>query len=439
MKVLIIGASTAGSLCALELRKADKEIEIKILEKGQELQFSPCAMPYVLSGEIGDANQIRLMSEADYKNLDIEVMKDAEVEKIKCKERKVVLSNGKEESYDKLVVATGSKPKRPPIDIEDGSDVHFFKTLEDLSELVDIKSKDVAIIGAGLIGIETAHALKNRGKNVTIIESEDSILPNMMDPDMTKEIEDYILDDGVMIKKSASVSKIGKDHMIVDGENMKTESIIMATGFSPVLAIAENSGIETDVGIKTDRYMRTNEGDIFACGDCAESNHMITGETILSQLATTAYEQAKIVANNILGNKKKMRQILNSSVSKIGGKFFGSVGVTSSIAKKRGIEHVFSRYSSFNTAEYYARDSSFIVKLVADMKGKLIGAQFISDQNISGHLNMLSLAIRKRMDINDLVETETCYNPASNPLHDPIKMCAEILSKKLEMKKRRKG
>ncbi len=435
MRIVIIGGSTAGTLCALELRKMDKDAEITILEKGKELQFSPCAMPYVLSGEIKSIDQIRLMSKKDYEDNGIGIQTSKEVKRIDDDNKEILLNDGNI-SYDKLVIATGSRPYIPEIEIEDGADVRTFKTLEDLSGMMKGKPKDVTVIGAGLIGIEVAHALAEKSK-VTVIEAQDQALPSMLDADMAGYIEEEMEAKKIRFLRSSKVSKIGKGYVQVGEEKIRTDSVIMAAGFVPETSLAEDSGLKVGKGISVDDHMRTSKKDIYACGDCIEWKHAITGELFLSQLATTALEQARIASRSILGSKSSMKPILNTGISKAGDIFFGSLGITRSMAKEKGIECTSARYSSFNTAEYYAKDSRLIVKLIAGKDRKLIGAQLVSDQNIAGHLNMLSLIAGKGMLIDELMHIETCYNPASNPLHDPIRMCAEILDKKLSMKNKK--
>ncbi|MFP4189646.1 MAG: NAD(P)/FAD-dependent oxidoreductase [Candidatus Woesearchaeota archaeon] len=439
MKIVIVGGSTAGTLCALELRKMDKDIEITIIEKSEEMQYSPCAMPYVLSGEIKDINQIRLMSKNDYKDNDIEILNKRSVTKIDTKKRKVSLDDGSDKDFDKLVIATGSRPDVPPIEIEKDADVDTFKTLEELTKTLKMKGKNITMIGAGLIGVEVACSLAEKKKKVTLIEAQENILSTMFDPDMSEIIEEGMKTEGIEVLKSSSVSRITKDKVLIGDKGISSDHVIMATGFSPEISLAKDAGLKTGRGISVDSHMRTSYKDIFACGDCAEWEHMITKEMITSQLATTALEQAKVVANNILGKEEKVRPVLNTSISKAGKMFFGALGITSRDARTRKIDYVSARFSSFSTAEYYAKESRLIVKLIADMDGHIIGAQLISDQNIAGYLNMLSLAAGNRMKIDDIIEMETCYNPACNPLHDPVKTAAGILRKKMDIKSQRKS
>jgi NADH oxidase (H2O2-forming) len=432
MKIVIIGGSTSGTICAWELRKLNKDCEIIIIEESNNFQYSPCAMPYVLSGETSKDN-IVLLSKKDYEDNNIILLNNSKVSKI-LPDKKEVVVNNEFVNYDFLVLATGSSPFNPGIKIS-SDNYSFFKNLQDLdkiSKAVDVYDNFV-VIGAGFIGVETAQALRLRNKNVVLVEAKNQVLPEMLDEDMSLFVEDYLKNQGINIFKNEFVKELVDGEVITNNRVLSSDFVIVSTGVKPRLDIISDAGIIVDKGVVVNEFNQTNFSEIYACGDCAESVCAISNNVSLTGLANSAYSQAKVVASNILGLNKKSKPVLFSSISKIGDLFVGSAGLNLNKSNVLGEKIVFSKLEAFTKAEYYSKDTKVLIKLLATIKGRLVGAQFIGDENISGYLSLLNLAISKNMVVEDLCGLETPYNPASNPLHDPVISASKILLKKIHV------
>ncbi len=196
-RIVIIGGASAGSTCAFELRKLNKNIEIVILEKSDYTQYSPCAMPYVLSGEIVDFDKIFILKKKDYESNNILLNLNSEVIEIDKKKRSILFKcnhEHKEISYDKLVIATGSSCYIPSIKGIETIDYFVLKNIDDAKKIAsNIKPKtDSVIIGAGLIGVELATSLSAKGEKVTLIESKENILSSMLDSDMALKLKEFL-------------------------------------------------------------------------------------------------------------------------------------------------------------------------------------------------------------------------------------------------------
>ena len=213
MKIVIIGGSTSGTICAWELRKLNKEHEITIVEESSNYQYSPCAMPYVISSQITRDN-IMLLSKKDYDDNNITILNNTFTTKILSNQNKLLIKSANEEKnidYDVLVLAMGSVPFNPGINISTNN-YSYFKTIQDMDKIIeDTKNKEnITIIGAGFIGVETAHALKSIGKKVTLIEAKDQILPVMLDKDMASIFEEYLEEHFKIFRKSLEKSEDGR-------------------------------------------------------------------------------------------------------------------------------------------------------------------------------------------------------------------------------------
>lgn len=407
MKVVIIGGGSAGTTCAFELRKENKEIDITIIEKTNQTEYSPCALPYVIGGEISDFEKIKIYTEKDYKENNINLILNEEVKEIDEKNKKIRLKD-RELTYDKLVIATGSKPYIPKI--EGLTEYLILKTVEDAKKIEKLENKSIIIIGAGMIGLELGNALLNKNNKVIIFENQNSILPNMLDKDMASELEKLL--ENIEIKKE-EIKQININKLITKEQEYYFDHIIIACG----------TGLEN-----------LNNKALY-CGDCNYITEEITKATIKSHLGTSAVRQGKNVANKILNKDTESIPNLNNSITKISDYIVGSVGINTNTAINNNIKTISAKYKGTITAPYYS-DEPLIVKLIFNELEEIIGGQIIGKTEVAGRLNLLSLAISKKMNIKDLKTIDTCYNPASAPIFDPITVCAEIVEKKVNALKR---
>ena len=436
-KIVIIGGGAAGTTCAFELRKLNKKAEITIIERTGNLEYSPCALPYVLAGEIDSFDDIFVFKRSDYDNNDINLLLNTAVTSIDKKAKKVsYTAEGKEGEleYDELVLATGSVPKLPPIPELEKAKPFVLKTIADakrISENINSDDRSV-IIGAGLVGLELAIALNEQGEKVTVLEAQDHLLPGILDKDMSDRISQYLADIGVELLVNTKIEQIEKEKVHLKDNSLSFDKLCVCTGMQASTGLAEQAGLDCGEAIDVNEQLQTSDENIYACGDCVLSTEMNTGKKILSQLGTIAVRQGKTVARNILGQEEQTPAVVNNTITKMGEMFVGSVGITLERARQEGFEAVAAKYSGEVRSEYYPPSSRITVKLISDKNGKLLGGQIIGREEVAGRMNMLSLAIGQGMTLDDLIDTETCYNPASAPINEPVSVAAEIGKKKIQ-------
>jgi NADH oxidase (H2O2-forming) len=437
-KIVIIGGGAAGTTCAFELRKLDKEAEITIVERTGNLEYSPCALPYVLAGEINSFDDIFIFKRSDYKNNNINLLLNTAVTGIDKKAKKISYTGAKEEGeldYDKLVLATGSVPKLPPIPGLEKSDPFVLKTLADaerISENIKSGGRSV-VIGAGLVGLELAIALNEQKEKVTVVEAQDRPLPGVLDKDMSDQASQYLDDTGVELLLNTKIEQIEKSKVHLENNSLSFDKLCVCTGMKANTGLAEQAELDCGEAIEVNDRLQTSDDNIYACGDCVFSIELNTNKKILSQLGTIAVRQGKTVARNILGQEEQAPAVVNNTITKMGELFVGSVGLTLERARQEGLEAVMAKYSGEVRSEYYPPSSRITVKLVADKDGKILGGQIIGREEVAGRMNLLSLAIGQGMTLDDLIGTETCYNPASAPINEPISVVAEIGKKKIRV------
>ncbi|MFW5852978.1 MAG: NAD(P)/FAD-dependent oxidoreductase [Nanoarchaeota archaeon] len=420
MNIVIIGGGTAGTTVALYLRKLSKDVEITILESSKFTQFSPCSLPYHITKEVED---LFVMKDSDYKSGNINLMLDTKINSIN-KNKKIVSTSNGEIEYDKLVISTGSKSFVP-----NGLEGLTLKNPDDI-RLIEQKCKKnskVAIIGGGYIGAELAYTLNKIGCKITLFEATSQILPSL-DTDMSDYVKSYLESQGILIITDAVVSQDGKE-IISSDKKTKFDEIIIAAGFTPNLDLVEGLGLKINKGIIVDDYLRVDK-DIFACGDCIEVKDFVTEDLRPAYFATHAVRQAEIVAENLLGAKKKFLPVLNANISDV-GLYVGSVGISSRVAENKGMQIITGRSKGTTKSDHHKNAKEIIVKLIADKKGILLGGQVIGAEDVSGRINLLSLAIKNKNTIYDVAEMETCYNPASAPIFDVVTKAARMCIKRM--------
>ena len=423
MNVVIIGGGSAGSTCAFELRKLNKDVNINILESTSYYEYSPCALPYVISKEIESLEKIYIYDRKDYEANNINLMLNSKVYEIDFVNKKVFFNDDEFIKYDKLVIATGAKPFVPKI--ENLDEYLTLKTPNDVRAIEEAISRNdkFLIVGGGMVGVEVAEAINKRDKDVTIIESSSHLLSSMLDSDMSKILKEKLLEDGIKVLENERLEMYSKD----------LGKVILCTGVIP----NDNFLLSKNKGYVVSNKLETNIKDVYACGDVVNSTNAITKEKFLSGLGTTAVRQGILVARNILEFDESFEEVLNNTISKISNLYVGSVGVTSLDCKNNNITSVTSKAKSPVRAHYYSREEQIVVKLIVSMEYKILGAQIIGDAEVSGRLNLLALAISEGIDVKRLSKLETCYNPASAAIFDPITVACNTVIKKIDALKKR--
>ncbi len=432
MRVVIIGGGSAGTTCAFELRKLNKKIEIVIIEKANHYEYSPCALPYLINDEISDFDKIFIYQKEDYENNNIDVLLNSEVYNIV--DNKVLYKVSgveKELPYDKLILATGAKAVVPKIDGLSEVDFYQLKTVADFKKIkagIQKGSKSV-VIGAGMIGVELASVLSQQEEQVTLLEQEKNILPNMLDKDMAVILQDFLTD--IKIIENAKISKIVKNEIVMSDGKVNFDKLFVCTGSMPNLDLAKKMTLKTNEGIVVDEFFQTSFDNVYAIGDCIEQKEFNSGKTVVSQLGSLAVLQARFLAANILGNKQVWEPIVNNTVSKLGDVYVGSVGLSETRALALGEKIISVKHSDFLRSKYYSEKEKISVKLITDYEGVILGGQIIAHGEVAGQLNLLAMAIKQKNTVKELSNLENCYNPAVISVLSPLTVASIVAEKKV--------
>lgn len=441
MKVVIVGGGAGGISTASNIRKIDKNIEITVLTRDNNVAYSPCAIPYVLAGKIKSFDDIIMKKPEDYKGKDIDVITEAEVTSVDSNKKVVTyVKEGKEIKldYDKLVLATGGNPFIPPMN---GSDLEGVFQIRNIKDGIKVQewakdSKNAIVIGAGLIGIEIAFGLKKLGLNVTITEMLPQIVPRSLDKDMADILTNYLELEGINVVLGQPITDLNGEEKVEsacfgDGTCIDADMVILATGVRPELELAKMAGCEIGRwAILVNERMETSVEDVYAVGDCVESQDLILGANTISHLGTTAVRQSKTLARTITGRKSKFNPVLNSMVSKVGKLEFGAVGLTTSFAQQNNIKPVVEKVEALTRARYYPNAKPMDIKVICDADGRIIGCQIIAEERVAERIDTMTLAITEGLTCFDLSNMEFAYAPPVSMVTDPLVIAVEEVSKK---------
>ncbi|HIP88588.1 MAG TPA: NADH oxidase [Thermococcus paralvinellae] len=433
MRIVVIGSGTAGSNFALFARKINRKAEITVIGKEDTMQYSPCALPFVLSGKIPELEDIVIFPNSFYEKQKIQLMLETEAEEID-REKKVVITDKGEVPYDKLVLATGSRAFVPPIKGVKNEGVFTLKSMDDVRKIkayiAKRKPKRAVVIGAGLIGLEGAVAFRELGMEVLVVELLGHLLPTMLDKDMARIVQQHLEERGISFRFGVGVSEIigsPVKAVKIGDEEIEADLVLIATGVRANVDLAKRAGLEVNKGIVVNEYLQTSDPDIYAIGDCAEVFDAVTGQRTLSQLGTTAVRMAKVAAENVFGKNVKFKPVFNTAITELFDLEIGTFGMTEERAKREGINVVVGKFKGSTKPEYYPGGKPIHVKLIFRKEDrKLIGAQIVGGERVWGRIMTLSALAQKNATVEDIVYLETAYAPPISPTIDPITVAAEM-------------
>lgn len=444
-RIVIIGAHAAGVDAASAARKTDRQADITIITEEQHPGYSRCGLPFVIGGQIPNFKDLIVFPPTYFQMMKINLKTETKATAIDTTKKTVETTgkNGNTETipYDSLIIATGASSFTPPIKGKEKQGVHSLRTLEDgekIDQAIKNGAKTAVVMGAGLIGLETAIALHERGLKVTIVEMLPQILPLPLDNEMAKMLQDMLEQKGIKILTGKCVEEfLGTDKVtgiIATGEKIEADLFISAFGVRANTQLAVNAGItlgETKA-IKTNARMETNIRDVYAVGDCAEVTNIATQRPALPQLGTVAVRTGKIAGINAAGGYSLFTGALGSAVSRLFQTDCGWTGLTEAAANKARIEVVTGTISSKTKADYYPGALPIKVKLVVEKESqRIIGAQIVGGEEVTQRINAISLAIQRGMTAKDLSKADTAYAPPVCETWEPMVMAAEMVLLKL--------
>ncbi len=440
-KMLVVGGVAGGASAAARLRRHSEEDQIIVFEKGPNVSFSNCCLPYHLSGMIEKAEDLVLMTPELFKkqyNIDVRINNEVVAINREAKEVTVAdLDTGKTytESYDKLILSPGGKPIVPPIPGIEKVNHYTIRNVVDIAKIAKaIRNKDVkkiSVIGGGFIGIETVENLKEAGYEVTLVEAMPQIL-RILDYDMVQILHKEIHDQGVNLIVDDKVTAFDTNAILLEsGKKIETDIVIMAIGVSPETDLAKQAGLELGKtgAMKVDQNYRTVDKDIYAVGDAIEVYSYLFDDYFKLPLAGPAQKQARSVADHINKQYVDNRGYIGSSILKVFDYNAASTGLTCGFIQHSGLKIDYScvRIIPGDKVGLMPSSKSLHFKLVYEIPtGKILGAQAIGKGNVDKRIDVIATVIKFNGTIHDLKDLELCYAPPFGTAKDVVNFAGYV-------------
>lgn len=442
MKIVIVGGVAGGASAAARARRLSEGAEIVVFERGPDVSFANCGLPYYVGGEIVERDKLLVTTPDRLRSrLGLDVRTRTSVESID-REAKTVrardLASGREydESYDKLILAPGAAPLRPPIPGIDLPGVFMLRNLQDVDRvkgLVDRGVGQAAVVGAGFIGLELAENLVRRGVATTVVELQDQVLPPL-DREMTSPLAEHLRSKGVTLLLGQSAEAFeattdGLDVRLKSGERLAAQLVILGIGVRPESGLAAAAGLEVGArgGIRVNEHLQTNDPDIYAVGDAVEVTDFVLGGPIQVPLAGPANRQGRLAADHIFGRAARYRGTQGTAIVRVFDQTAAMTGASEKVLRRAGRPYRKVYVHPTHHAGYYPGAEAMTLKVMFDPNtGRVLGAQAVGGAGVDKRIDVLAVAIQAGLTVFDLEEAELAYSPQYGSAKDPVNMAGFV-------------
>lgn len=426
MKIAVVGCTHAGTSAVKTILSENPTAEVTVYERNDNVSFLSCGIALYVGGVVKDPAGLFYSNPDELKSMGADVRMEHNVTNIDVNKKTLSVENLKtgeffDDSYDKLVLTTGSWPIIPPIPGIESKNVVLCKNYNQAKEIIARKTdkKKITVVGGGYIGIELVEAFANDNKEVTLVDGLDRVLNKYLDHEFTSVLEEEIKNHNVKIQLNEMVQgftdNVAGDMttVVTSGGEYESELVILCVGFKPSTELVKDQvDMMPNGAIIVDDYMRTSAPDVFAAGDSCAVNYNPTGGHAYIPLATNAVRMGFLVGKNIDGPKVKYRGTQSTSGLHLFGFNIGSTGVTDSSAKAFGLETSSVLFEDFYRPEFMPTNEKILMKLVYEKDTlRIVGGQVMSKYDVTQSANTLSLAIQARMTIEDLALVDFFFQP----------------------------
>ncbi|MFG3497238.1 FAD-dependent oxidoreductase [Streptomyces sp. NPDC047928] len=457
-RLVVVGGDAAGMSAASQARrlKGPRELEIVAFERGHFTSFSACGIPYWVGGDVAERDQLVARTPEEHRARDIDLRMRTEVTGLDLPGQRVrarELESGREywTGFDKLVLATGARPLRPPLPGIDAPGVHGVQTLDDGQALLDTlqgtPGRHAVVVGAGYIGVEMAEALLNRGYEVTVLNRGEQPMATL-DPDMGRLVHEAMDGLGITTVGRAEVTEIrtggagssppergrepggGRVRAVVtrDGTEYPADVVVLGMGVVPETALARAAGLPLGAygGLLTDLSMRVRgQENVWAGGDCVEVLDLVSGRERHIALGTHANKHGQVIGANVGGGYGTFPGVVGTAVSKVCSLEIARTGLRERDARAVGLRYVTVTVESTSRAGYYPGAAPMTVKMLAERRtGRLLGVQIVGREGAAKRVDIAAVALTAGMTVEQLTALDLGYAPPFSPVWDPVQIAA---------------
>ncbi len=436
-RIVIVGGVAGGASAAAKARRVSEDAEILLFERGGDISFANCGLPYHVGGIIKDRARLLVQSpQAMRQRFNVDVRTRSEVIRINRQAKTVVVHDKAkdtqyEQPYDVLILSPGAEPVRPPIPGADHKKVFTLRSLEDMDAIkaaVDAgELKSAVVVGGGYIGLEMTEVLVHRGLTVSLVELESQVM-GPIDPEMATPLHEHLHQKGVDLHLGSSVTAVQERHgqlevRLSTGQVIPCGLAILAVGVRPEVKLAAEAGLTIGQrkGIIVDDHLRTLDPDIYAAGDAVEVQDFVGGFPAVIPLAGPANRQGRIAAINALGGNAVYERTQGTAICKVFDLAVAMTGLSEKALKRAGLAYEKIYVHPASHAGYYPGAVQLSLKLLFNPEtGKLLGAQCVGAAGVDKRIDVLAVALRAGLTVYDLEKLELAYAPPFGSAKDPV-------------------
>ena len=448
MNIVIIGGVAAGAKAAAKIKRLLPDAKVSIYTDDTHVSYSSCGLPYYIQGNFTDYRMLLVRSVEEFNAAGIDVFLEARVEKILLKQKQILVCNKTEAylvKYDKLIIATGARAIIPNIHgVKNFDNVYSLRKIEDGIKIREkmLNSKRAVIIGSGYIGLELLEAFVKNGLQVTVIERSSRLISSF-DADMSELIRqrlesvdkrNFEFFTGEIVTEILGENRIATSVKTHSGKVFETDMILICAGVTPNSELAKEAGLEIGKSgaIKVNKLMQTSIPDIYACGDCCEEPHIISGKSVWVPLGSTANKEGRCAALNAAGIYSPFEGVLGSSVSRCLNTTMSMTGLNEKQALEAGFTPVSAVVSKTDKVAYMPDVGDITLKVLADKhSGLLLGGQAIGALGADKRINSLATALLAHLTVKEFKHNDLTYSPPYSTTIDPLLDAMSILCSKI--------
>ena len=442
-KLVIVGGVAGGASAAAKARRCSEDVEIIMYEKGPDISYANCGLPYYLSGVIKKRDDLLITSAKFFRRrFRVDARTRTEVLNIDRQHKQVIvkkLDTGQQEkeSYDRLILAPGSHAIVPPVPGTELPSVFTLKTLEDTDRIFEYigtqNPRSAVVVGGGLIGVETMDNLVLKGIETTVVEFAPQLL-TFLDWGMAEMVRQHVQRKGVTLRLSEGLDAIeqrdGHTFVITDkGREIPADLVLLVMGIRPNTDLAKPAGLEIGPtgGIKVNEFMQTSDPDIFAAGDCIETINLVTGKPTLTPMGSAANKQGRAAGANAMGRRLAIKGFTGTVIVKVFDLTVAKTGLTEKDALTEGFTPLVTYVHPSHHADYYPGSKLLSIKTVSDRNsGRVLGTQIIGKEGVDKRIDVIATAIYNRMSMEDLLHLDLAYAPPYSGARDPVVIAGAV-------------
>ena len=456
LKVVVIGGVACGPKAAARLKRCNPHAQVTLIEKGHDISYGGCGLPYFVGSTVKELKDLMTTSweavrtpEFMKETKDIDTLLGWEATKIDREAKTVEVKDLHSDEvkvlpYDKLVIATGADNFKPPIANIDAKGVFGMKTPDDALAMQSyIKEHGVekaVIIGAGLIGMECAEAYANWGVEVTVIEMQSWIFPQMLDKEMAAVFQNYLESEDMNFMLETKVEAFEVDDegkvcaVVTDKGTVEAQMVLVAAGVRPVVKLAKDCGLEVGKAIIVNEYCQTSDPDIYAGGDCVMVKNLVSGELMYAPMGSTANKQGRVIGTNIANdNVETLPGVVGTSIVKMFDWSAGKVGLGERDCQRLGIEYATCIVPGPDITHFMPGKKIIMTRLLAEKAtGKILGVQIVGPGRLDKRIDTMAVAITMGVTADQLSKMDLAYAPPFSSAVDNLLVAGNVMKNTLD-------